>query len=76
MFKSSAIFADMVLANDYSKTPFERAMSWEGSGYQFWEAYPGRSRRLRKALDVFNDKTRIPFVGMAFTVYCIMALIL
>lgn len=54
-FKSSSFIPDVVLSNDFSKTPFQRAYKFEGSLWDAYERYPGRLQRIQATMVGFAN---------------------
>jgi len=54
VFKSSAYTPDVFLSKDYSKTPFQRALKFDGSMWEFFEKYPGYLQRIQMAMTGFS----------------------
>ncbi|EIN13035.1 S-adenosyl-L-methionine-dependent methyltransferase [Punctularia strigosozonata HHB-11173 SS5] len=50
VFKSSSYIPDVVLSNDFSKTPFQRALNFDGTMWEFFEKYPGYLQRIQMAM--------------------------
>ncbi|KAE9386492.1 S-adenosyl-L-methionine-dependent methyltransferase [Gymnopus androsaceus JB14] len=54
VFKSSSRISHVAAVNDYSKTPFQCAMQYNGSMWEFFEKYPGYLQRIQMAMVGFS----------------------
>ncbi|KAF8889653.1 S-adenosyl-L-methionine-dependent methyltransferase [Infundibulicybe gibba] len=50
VFKASSFLPEVALANDTSKTPFQLALQFDGSLWEFFEKYPGYLQRIQMAM--------------------------
>jgi hypothetical protein len=50
VFKSAAFLPDVVLANDFSRTSFQRALQFDGTLWEFFEENPGYLQRVQMAM--------------------------
>ncbi|KAF8870330.1 S-adenosyl-L-methionine-dependent methyltransferase [Infundibulicybe gibba] len=49
-FKASSFLPDVALANDISKTSFQRALRWDDSLWDFYEKHPGYMQRFQSSM--------------------------
>ncbi|KAF8889568.1 S-adenosyl-L-methionine-dependent methyltransferase [Infundibulicybe gibba] len=52
VFKASSFLPEVALANDTSKMPFQLALQFDGSLWEFFEKYPGYLQRIQMAMQL------------------------